>query len=70
MIDKGGVSQLVADDFFETGTGPTYDGVLRRWNGASWVKAKLRRWTGAVWADAVLKFWDGSQWGLVDTTGV
>jgi hypothetical protein len=69
MVSKGGVSQLVADDFFEASSGPVYDAILRRWNGTAWVKASLQRWTGSTWTNAVLRFWTGSAWGLVDTTG-
>jgi hypothetical protein len=70
LVSRGGVSQLVADDFFEAGTGPTYYGILKRWTGASWVKEPLKRWTGAAWVAATLKRWTGSAWVLVDTTGV
>lgn len=70
LASKGGSSQLVAADFFESGTGPVYAGVLRRWNGTAWTKAPLQRWTGSTWVDAMLMFWTGSAWGLVDTTGI
>lgn len=70
MVSNGGSSQLVADDFFEAGTGPVYAGILRRWTGTAWAKAPLRHWTGSAWVDAVLQFWTGSAWGLVDTTGI
>lgn len=69
LVSMGGASQLVADDFFEA-SGVVYAGVLRRWNGSTWVKATLRRWNGATWVDAVLRIWTGSAWGLIDTTGI
>jgi len=51
------------------GGGPTYFGILKRWNGSSWVKGKLVVYTGA-WVAKPLTRWDGSDWKLVDTTGV
>jgi len=66
----GGISQLVADDFFEASAGPTYYGILKRWTGAAWVKAALKRWTGATWVAATLKRWTGTEWVLVDATGL
>lgn len=54
----------------EAGPPPiTYYGILKRYNGMSWVKAKLQVFNGS-WVDAILKFWDGSDWKIIDTTGV
>jgi hypothetical protein len=62
---------ILLDWFFGTETGsPTYFGILKRWTGTQWVKAKLKRYTGSTWVAATLKRWDGSSWKLVDTTGV
>jgi hypothetical protein len=69
-LGGGGVSQLVADDFFEASAGPTYYGILKRWTGAAWVKEPLKRWTGSTWVAATLKRWTGTAWVAVDATGV
>jgi len=45
-------------------------GVLRRWTGSAWVKAKLMRYNGASWVPAILKWWDGAQWKEADATGI
>lgn len=66
----GGASQLVADDFFEPSGGPTYYGVLKRWTGATWTKAKLLVRIGGSWVAKPLKRWTGSAWVEVDATGV
>lgn len=68
FFSQGGVSQIVAADFFEAAPGPSYAGVLRRWNGTAWIKATLKRWTGAAFTHATLRIWTGSEWGLIDTT--
>jgi hypothetical protein len=47
-----------------------YDGILKRWNGSSWVKAKLENYNGAAFVSKPLKFYDGVSWKTVDTTGV
>lgn len=48
----------------------TYQGILKRWNGSAWVKAKLKYWNGSTWAQKKLKRWNGSAWVEVDTTGL
>jgi hypothetical protein len=53
-----------------TQPGGSYYGILKRWTGAAWVKAKLMRYNGATWVAAALKKWSGAAWQLVDTTGV
>ena len=57
-------STLVADDFFEPPTG--FQGVLKRWTGAAWIKAVLKVFLGS-WQSKPLKRWNGSQWVLVET---
>jgi hypothetical protein len=47
-----------------------YFGILKRWTGAAWVKAKLMVYEGGVWVAKSLKLWDGIQWEDIDTTGV
>ena len=47
-----------------------YFGILKRWNGSAWVKAKLKRYNGSTFENATLKLWNGSAWGGVDTTGI
>ena len=46
-----------------------YYGVLKRWNGSAWVKAKLKTWTGSSWDLKPLNFYDGAQFRIVDTLG-
>jgi hypothetical protein len=66
----GGASQLVADDFFEPSGGPpTYYGILKRWTGAAWTKAKLMVYSGGTWVAKPLKRWTGSSWVEVDASG-
>jgi len=61
---------IVAASYFDAAGGaPTYFGILRRWTGSAWAKAKLMAYAGS-WTAKPLKRWDGSQWRLVDTTGV
>ena len=55
---------------FELGSAAhVYYGVLKRWTGSFWTKAKLMAWTGAAWAEKKLNRWDGSAWVEVDSTG-
>lgn len=58
------------DWWFDSGSGPTYDAILKRWTGAAWVKAKLLTWTGSAWVAKALKAWSGTGWLTVDVTGV
>lgn len=46
-----------------------YFGILKRWNGSAWIKAKLKSFNG-TFIEKPLKFYDGSQWLLIDTTGI
>lgn len=46
-----------------------YYGILKRWTGAAWVKAKLMVYVGGTWQNKALKRWTGSEWKLVDATG-
>jgi hypothetical protein len=47
-----------------------YFGILKRWTGASWVKAKLKVYNGALFAAKTTKRWDGAAWKEIDVTGV
>ena len=53
--------QIVMDSYF-FGTK-----VLKRWNGSSWVPAKLKRWDGSSWVSSNLKVWSGSVWVKTQT---
>lgn len=57
-------------DWFFNESGVTYYGILKRWNGASWIKEPLKYWNGSTWATKPLKVWDGATWQLIDITGV
>jgi len=48
---------------------PLYFGVLQKWTGAAWVKAKLLRYTGAAWVQAKLRKWNGTEWKEFNVTG-
>ena len=58
------------DWFFQSGTGPSYYGVLKRWTGSAWAPEPLKTWLGGTWQAKPLKRWDGTAWRLVNTTGV
>jgi hypothetical protein len=49
--------------------GIEYFGILKRWSGSEWVKAKLKCWINDSWIDVTLRYWDGMDWLIVDTTG-
>ena len=49
--------------------GVSFGGILKRWTGSAWVKAKLKVYTGGLWIAKTLNFWDGSQWKKIDTNG-
>jgi hypothetical protein len=48
-----------------------YEGILYRWDGANWVKAKLQNYNGLAFESKPLYFWDdiSHSWKLVDTSG-
>lgn len=45
------------------GITPTTFGVLKYWNGATWIEKPLKRWNGTTWETKTLKLWNGSTWG-------
>lgn len=49
--------------------GTTYFGILKRWTGTVWAKAKLMVYTG-TWVAKPLYRWTGSAWVEVDATGI
>ncbi len=46
-----------------------YDAILKRWNGSSWVKAKMKRYNGSEFEDVDLEHFD-TTWKTVDTSGI
>jgi hypothetical protein len=60
---------IVAGSYFDSGGAPVYFGILKRWTGSAWAKAKLKVYAG-TWVEKPLKRWTGSAWVTVDTTGV
>lgn len=46
-----------------------YFGVLKRWNGSSWVKAKMKTWNGIQFVEKPMKYFDGVEFRLVNTSG-
>jgi hypothetical protein len=70
LVATGGAASTVAvAGFFDDGGAPTYYGILKRWTGAAWTKAKLMVYSGGSWVAKPLKRWTGSSWVEVDTTG-
>jgi len=69
LIDNGknGVSDLIANEFFEA-PAITYYGILKRWTG-SWAKALLKIYSGS-WITKPLKRWSGTEWLTVNSSGV
>jgi hypothetical protein len=61
--------RTMMNDWFFGSTPLVYFGILKRWNGDGWIKAKLMVNTGSFVAKK-LKRWDGSNWKEVDSTGV
>lgn len=47
----------------------SYSGVLKRWNGTAWVRAKLKRQSGSFIQVTNLKRWNGASWVLIDANG-
>ena len=45
-------------------------GVLKRWTGSVWAKAKLKVYKSSVWVSAVLRLERAGDWEIVDSTGV
>jgi hypothetical protein len=37
-------------------------GIVKAWNGSSWVVALPKVWNGTSWVNAQARIWDGSQW--------
>lgn len=70
LFQTGGLVSTVAADWVFGTTGGSFVGVLRRWTGAAWVKAKLKTYLSGTWQEKPLKVWTGTTWGLIDTTGV
>jgi hypothetical protein len=49
---------------------PETGGVLKRWNGAAWVKALLKTYVAGTWQSKPMKVWLNGQWRNVDVSGV
>lgn len=47
----------------------SYSGVLKRWNGSAWARAKLKRYNGTFMQVTGLKRWTGASWVLIDANG-
>jgi hypothetical protein len=46
-----------------------FAGILKRWNGAAWVKANLKRYDGATFVTAKMNVYKNGTFGEVDTNG-
>ncbi len=49
---------------------PSFGAVLKRWNGAQWVKAFLKTYLAGTWQNKPMKAWFNGQWRIVDVSGV
>ena len=45
-----------------------YYGILKIWNGLTWVAKTLKRFNGSTWENVVLKYWSGTEWLLIKTS--
>lgn len=63
-------SDIMLSDPTTQRSGSSYYGILKRWDGGSWIKEPLKYWNGVSWATKPLKVWDGATWQLIDITGV
>lgn len=45
-------------------------GILKRWTGATWIKAKLMVRVGGTWVSKTVKRWTGSEWKEIDAGGI
>ena len=54
----------------DIGTTPIFmAGILKRYNGSSWVKAHLKADTAGGFSDSPMRLWDGANWVEVDRGG-
>jgi hypothetical protein len=58
--DEGIVGFILTSEFFPEAI--TTGGVLRYWNGASWVNKPLKYWNGSSWVTKSIKSWNGTAW--------
>jgi len=65
----GGTAKNITRQFFEAESGIAYYGILKRWNGAAFIKEPVRVYTASGWQDKPLKRWSGTAWLLIDTKG-
>ena len=63
-------SDIILSDPTVQRSGGSFYGILKRWNGASWIKEPLKTYNGATWTSKPLKVWDGATWQLIDITGI
>jgi hypothetical protein len=68
MDNNQTISVLSNEEFW--GSAITYDAILKRWNGSTWVKAKLMNFNGSIWINKPLKYYDGATFKVVNTTGI
>ena len=71
IADRRGMNvRSIVDGFFEYVPSGSYSGVLRRWTGGAWSKAKLSAFSGGSFAGKKLMRWTAAGWVEVDATGV
>lgn len=65
---RGDNQQVITNDFWQS-EGIIYYGILKQWNGASWVKESLKTYLAGTWQTKPLKRWNGTDWVIIDTSG-
>ena len=48
---------------------PASGGILKRWNGSSWVKALLKVYLSGSWQVKTLRRWTGTEWLAIESSG-
>jgi hypothetical protein len=41
-------------------------GLLKKFNGSSWVDVPFKKWSGSSWVEPEVKKWDGSKWVIIN----
>jgi hypothetical protein len=61
---------LRGGQYIMAGGASAFFGILKRWTGATWTKAKMQTYLGGSWQSKPLKVWDAGSWKEIDTTGI
>lgn len=58
--DDGPAGNLLTIEFF--GSVIVSGGLIKYWDGASWLAKPIKYWSGTAWDTKPLKRWDGVSW--------